>query len=265
MSELSYTTYLNLDELLALQQPQSDGPKHDELLFIVTHQVYELWFKVLLHELDHLQDEFRKSNVGAALETLKRILRIFRTLTAQVDVLETMTPRGFLAFRGSLGSASGFQSAQFRELEFVLGHKRRSILQLFPEGTDDRRRLEQRYHQDVIWDSFLHLVARSGYPVPRSLLRRDVTQPWPSSPLVRRLLVEIYESDLTLTQVCESLMDLDECLQEWRYRHVKMVERTLGTKEGTGGSTGAEYLKRSLFQPLFPDLWAIRGDLPQKD
>jgi tryptophan 2,3-dioxygenase len=215
--------------------------------------------------LDHLKDEFRESTVGAALQTLKRALRIFRALTAQMDVLETMTPRGFLAFRGSLGSASGLQSAQFRELEFVLGHKRRNVVDSFPEGGDARRRLEQRYHEDALWDSFLHLVARNGYPVPMSLLNRDVTQPSPSSPLVRQLLVQIYERDLTLAQVCESLMDLDEYLQEWRYRHVKMVERTLGTKEGTGGSTGAEFLKATLFQPLFPDLWAIRADLPQDD
>jgi tryptophan 2,3-dioxygenase len=172
-----------------------------------------------------------------------------------------MTPLQFLSFRSSLEAASGFQSAQFRELEFILGHKRPAIVRLFAEGSPERARLERRLHEPSVWSAVLHLLARSGYPVPSAELNRDVTKPAAPSPAVQRLLIEIYQHDVTLTQVCERLIDLDEIIQEWRYRHIKMVERTIGTKAGSGGSTGAGYLRATLFSPLFPDLWAIRGEL----
>ncbi|HEX2619213.1 MAG TPA: tryptophan 2,3-dioxygenase family protein, partial [Phototrophicaceae bacterium] len=257
MTSLTYASYLKVEDLLSLQQPQSDGPEHDETLFIIIHQVYELWFKEVLHELDYVQTGFHQNNPARVLQTLKRILTIFKTMTAQIDVLETMTPLEFLSFRGRLDSASGFQSYQFRELEFVLGHKRHSMVTHFPEGSVMRQRLEQRYHQPDLWDAFLYFLSNNGYVVPDELLNRDITQPHEASEQVRTLLVDIYRNNLNLTQVCERLMDMDEGIQEWRYRHVKMVERTIGFKEGTGGSSGVDYLRSTLFKPLFPDLWAI--------
>ena len=258
---LTYTSYLKIDELLALQQPVSDGPEHDETLFIVIHQVYELWFKQLLHEIDYLMALLERKDAPRALHTLKRILTILKVVVAQIDVLETMTPLEFLSFRARLESGSGFQSFQFREMEFVLGHKTRASLDRYPEGSDARARLERRLSGPTLWDSFLRYLAGAGYSVPPDQLGRDVTQPIePSAPL-RAVLVEVYRKDAVASSVCERLLDLDEGLQEWRYRHVKMVQRTIGTKHGTGGSEGAAYLMKTLNQPMFPDLWAIRTEL----
>ncbi len=258
---LTYTDYLAIEGLLALQKPHSPGPEHDEMLFIIIHQVYELWFKQVLHELDYVQGRLQQNDAMRALHTLRRILTIFKTLVSQIDVLETMTPLEFLSFRDRLDSASGFQSYQFRELEFALGHKRRGVMVHYPEDSLPRQRLETRYKQPTLWDSFLHFLAGNGYAVPTSLLQRDVTQPvTPSLPL-QELLVDIYRQDANMMHVCERLVDLDEGVQEWRYRHVQMVQRTIGNKSGTGGSSGVRYLTSTLFQPLFPDLWAIRTAL----
>ena len=258
---LTYASYLKVDELLALQQPQSEGPEHDETLFIIVHQVYELWFKEILHELDHLHDLLAQNDGARAQHTLKRVLTILKLLVAQLDVLETMTPLEFLSFRARLESASGFQSYQFRELEFALGHKRRSMVEHFPDGSEARRRLETRHAQPSLWDAFLHYLARHGYAVPQGLLTRDVTQPIQPSPEVQASLLAAYREDPAIAELCERLVDLDEGFQEWRYRHVKMVERTIGAKPGTGGSSGVQYLRMTLFHPLYPDLWVIRTEL----
>ena len=258
---VSYARYLKTEQLLELQQPLSAGPEHDEMLFIVIHQVYELWFKQILHELRSLQASLEAADALSALATFKRILTILKTLVGQVDVLETMTPVAFNSFRSRLESASGFQSAQFREMEFILGYKNLRMVRHHPEETAGGRRLRALVHQPTLYDSFLRFLEASGYEVPRSLLERDVSQPIESSPDLQALLLVIYRQDPLRTMVCERLVDLDEGLQEWRYRHVKMVERTIGGKVGTGGSEGAEYLRRTLFQPLYPDLWAIRTEL----
>lgn len=260
-SPVTYSTYLKLDELLALQRPLSDGPEHDEMLFIVIHQVYELWFKEILHEIDYLQRLLASDDTPRALHTLKRILTILKVLVAQLDVLETMTPLEFLSFRNRLESGSGFQSFQFREVEFGLGLKRDGTAERYPEGSEARRRLAARYAQPSLWDGFLRYLARNGYPIPEEHLSRDVTRPVEPSPEIQRILIEVYRKDPMLTQICERLVDLDEGVQEWRYRHVKMVQRTIGTKMGTGGSAGAEYLATTLSKPAFPDLWAIRTEL----
>jgi tryptophan 2,3-dioxygenase len=180
---------------------------------------------------------------------------------AQIDILETMTPLEFLSFRERLESGSGFQSFQFRELEFVLGWKHPSALERYPAGGDHRRRLERRLAAPTLWDAFLRFLARQGYPVPASSLERDVTLRVEPSEELRRVLVSVYRDDPMASVLCERLVDLDEGIQEWRYRHVKMVQRTIGTKRGTGGSEGAAYLMTTLNQPLFPDLWAIRTEL----
>jgi tryptophan 2,3-dioxygenase len=258
---VTYSSYLKLDELLALQQPLSDGPEHDETLFIVIHQVYELWFKQMIHELDYLRTLLDRGDTPRAIHTLRRVLTVLKVVVHQIDVLETMTPLEFLSFRARLESGSGFQSWQFRELEFALGIKRAASLERYPAGTAARARLERRLAEPTVWDAFLHYLSASGYAVPKDLLARDVTQPPAPSPDLQRVLVEVYRRDPTVSAVCELFVDLDEGLQEWRYRHVKMVERTIGTKPGTGGSQGAAYLKTTLDQPVFPDLWAIRAVL----
>jgi len=258
---VTYSNYLKLDQVLSAQQPLSEGPEHDEMLFIIIHQVYELWFKQVLHELDYLQQRLANNDTPRALHTLRRILTILKTMVAQIDILETMTPLEFLSFRHRLESASGFQSYQFRELEFVLGHKRHSILLHYPEETTARCRLEIRYQQSTLWDAFLRYLAVNGYEVPPELLARDVSQPVEPSPAVQKILIEVYRNNPDLIQVCERLVDFDEGVQEWRYRHIKMVERTIGTKQGTGGSAGVKYLQTTLLKPIFPDLWAIRTEL----
>jgi tryptophan 2,3-dioxygenase len=258
---VTYSSYLKIDELLALQQPLSDGPEHDEMLFIVIHQVYELWFKEMIHELEFLVGELRSVEPARAQHTLKRVLTILKVLVHQIDVLETMTPLEFLSFRERLESGSGFQSAQFRELEFVLGWKRPEALQRYEPGSPARARLERRLADPTLWDAFLRYLAGRGHAVPADALARDVTKPVAPNPGLHPLLVHVYRSDPDARAICERLVDLDEGLMEWRYRHVKMVERTIGTRRGTGGSAGAAYLKTTLDQPLFPDLWQIRTEL----
>jgi len=258
---LTYSSYLKLDELLSLQQPLSAGPEHDETLFIIIHQVYELWFKEVLHELDHLQALLANDDTASALHTLKRVLTILKIMVAQLDILETMTPLEFLSFRERLQAASGFQSFQFRELEFALGLKSRGTVDHFPSSSEGRRRLEARYTEPCLWDAFLRYLADSGYAIPPQLLERDVTQRPEPSPEVQEILIDIYRNDSTNRQLCERLVDLDEGMQEWRYRHVKMVERTIGSKRGTGGTAGVKYLESTLSDPVFPDLWQIRGKL----
>jgi len=258
---VTYSSYLKLDELLKLQKPLSEGPEHDETLFIVIHQVYELWFKELLHEVDYLQALLARRDAPRALHTLKRVLTILKVVVAQIDVLETMTPLEFLSFRERLESGSGFQSFQFRELEFALGMKNRAALERYEPGSDPRRRLERRLAEPTLWDAFLHFLSASGFAVPPEQLQRDVTASVVPVPGLRQVLIDVYRRDPTVASLCERLVDLDEGLQEWRYRHVKMVQRTIGTKRGTGGSEGAEYLMTTLNKPAFPDLWAIRADL----
>ena len=258
---VSYGSYLKLDELLTLQQPRSAGPEHDEMLFIVIHQVYELWFKELLHEFDHVIKLLTDDEPYRVQHTLKRILTILKVMVAQLDILETMTPLEFLSFRERLAAASGFQSDQFRQLEFLIGVKNPKAVERFATGTRARVALEQRYHQPTIWDAFLHYLSREGYPVPAADLTRDVTAAIEPSAELQQLLVGVYRGDTRNAELCERLVDLDEGFQEWRYRHVKMVERTIGSKPGTGGSSGAAYLRGTLGHNLFPDLWAIRGEL----
>jgi len=257
----TYGEYLKLEQLLGLQRPLSDGPEHDEMLFIVIHQVYELWFKQVLHELDYLKDLLSRNDSARSRHTLKRILTILKVMVAQLDILETMTPLEFLSFRDRLESGSGFQSHQFRELEFALGWKEPKALERYPAGSEGRTRLERRLAADTLWDAFLRHLAASGIAIPRADLERDVTQRVKPSPALRDVLIDVYRRQPVLAELCERLVDLDEGLMEWRYRHVKMVQRTIGTRRGTGGSAGAEYLATTLNQPLFPDLWAIRTEL----
>jgi tryptophan 2,3-dioxygenase len=258
---VTYATYLKLDELLSLQQPRSDGPEHDELLFIVIHQVYELWFKELLHELDQVARLLERDRPSHTQHTLKRILTILKVLVAQLDILETMTPLEFLSFRARLEAASGFQSDQFRQIEFVLGAKSAAAIARFPPDSRAHDALTRRYQEPTLWDAFLRYLSREGYAIPASQLGRDTTQLVEPSSDIQRILLEIYRRDAKNTEICERLVDLDEGFAEWRYRHVRMVERTIGVKPGTGGSSGASYLRTTVGANLFPDLWEIRSQL----
>jgi len=252
---VTYASYLKVPELLSLQVERSsgpNGPEHDELLFIVVHQVYELWFKSLRHELRAVQVALESGDTDRALHLLGRVEKILKTVVAQVDVLETMTPLQFLSFRDRLESASGFQSAGFREIEAILGIRDPAAIAAQPDGPA-RRRLEEAHRRATLWSSFLAYLAMRGVSLPS-----DPTVP---DERVQAALVDMYRRDADAALVAERLVDLDEGVQEWRYRHVKMVERTIGTKRGTGGSSGVEYLRGTLFTAAFPDLWEIRSRL----
>jgi tryptophan 2,3-dioxygenase len=255
----TYSSYLKIEELLALQQPRSTAPEHDETLFIIIHQVYELWFKELLHEFDRVMQLLEADEPHRSQHTLKRILTVLKVMVSQLDILETMTPLEFLSFRQRLDAASGFQSDQFRQIEFLLGRKSPALLKNFADGSRARVALERRFRGPTLWDAFLHYLARERYDIPAGLLGRDVAAPVAPSPDMQKILVDVYRRDAKNAELCERLVDLDEGVQEWRYRHVKMVERTIGTRKGTGGSAGAEYLRETVGHPLFPDLWAIRA------
>jgi tryptophan 2,3-dioxygenase len=230
---LSYGTYLRLDDLLAAQAPLTQ--EHDELLFVIIHQVYELWFKQILHEAARLQERLEAGDEAGALHTARRIAKILKTIVGQLDVLETMTPRQFAAFRPELGTASGFQSHQFRVIEAVFGRRD------FADTSDPQ-------------------LALSGHDIPATVFERDPRQAWRSDPDIAAVLLGVYRDETTAAEeVCEALVDIDEGIQEWRYRHVKMVERIIGGKVGTGGSSGAAYLRTTLFRPAFPDLWEVRS------
>lgn len=266
---ISYTSYLKVNELLELQQPLSDGPEHDELLFITIHQVYELWFKQLLHEANAAQLALESGDTHRSLAILGRLRTIMKTCVSQLDILETMTPLQFNSFRSRLSSASGFQSAQFRELEAVLGRRDQAgsdadkttgmgMAEHLTPGSKARDRVEAAMNRPSIWDSAMSYFNRRQ-PLPAEAINRDVSKAWEPSEAVQEVLIELHRKDPEANMIGEALVDLDEGLQEWRYRHVKMVERTIGKKMGTGGSAGVGYLASTLFNPVFPDLWAIRS------
>jgi tryptophan 2,3-dioxygenase len=256
-SALTYTSYLAIDELLQLQRPLSDGPEHDEMLFIIIHQTYELWFKQLKHELFKLQSTLEAGETFTSISILGRIRNILKICVAQVDILETMTPLQFNSFRGRLDSSSGFQSAQFREVEAILG--RRDSRFASHLTIDQQKSIAELTAKRSVWDSALAYFAHHGHHIPTDLLKRDFSVGYEANPIVQEVLVELHKNNPDQAIVCERLVDMDEGLQEWRYRHVKMVERTIGHKSGTGGSNGVGYLSSTLFHPIFPDLWAIRN------
>ena len=254
---VTYSGYLRLDQLLSAQQPRSS--EHDEMLFIVIHQIYELWFKQLLHELGKLQAELESGSTTHAMRTLRRTLAILKIVVAQLDVLETMTPTQFTRFRDWLGTSSGFESAQFRELEAVLGRRDRVMLAAHALSDAERERIAAAMSRPSVFDSFVRYLAGQGYDVPAEIANRDVSQLLEASDAMQQVLKKVYDDDTDATAVCELLVDLDEGMQEWRYHHVKMVERTIGGRRGTGGSAGATYLRATVGTPTFPDLWAMRS------
>jgi tryptophan 2,3-dioxygenase len=237
---LNYGSYLQVPELLSLQRAMTEA--HDELLFIVVHQAYELWFKVLLHELESARDAMLAGDGFPARHYLERVKVIEHLLIEQIDVLETMSPQDFLAFRSELAPASGFQSVQFREIEFLSGLKNPAYLKRLEADNDERSRLERRLAEPTLWDGFTAMREKAGSPSLVEIIRNRQDHP-------------------DLFDLAEALLDHDEAFALWRSRHVMMVERQIGGKTGTGGSTGAQYLRSTLDKRFFLELWEVRSEL----
>lgn len=258
---LTYADYLAIDRLLDLQHPRSAPPEHDETLFIIIHQVYELWFKQLLHEFEKVKRDFSGNDLYGAIHTFKRCRTIMKTLVGQLDILETMTPMSFTSFRDRLETASGFQSVQFRELEYALGYKRPEMLRYYQRIPGAVEKLERRLAERSVYDHFYDFLERRGVAIPAALRARDVRLGVAPDEQVQAGLLRLYKTAPEVGILLELMTDYDEGQQEWKYRHVKVVERTIGSKTGTGGSPGVAFLKEALFKPVFPDLWAIRHRL----
>ncbi|MEU4557072.1 tryptophan 2,3-dioxygenase [Actinoplanes sp. NPDC023936] len=261
---LSYGEYLRLDAVLTAQRLVSVPEHHDELLFIIQHQTSELWLKLVIHELRAVQQQLAKDELRPALKGLARVKHIQRTLTEQWSVLATLTPSEYAEFRSFLGTSSGFQSYQYRAIEFLLGNKDRRMLKIFDDQPEARALLEDALATPSVYDEFLQFLARRGHPVPGEVLRRDVTEPWEYQPTLLPVFQEIYEKaeqNWDVYEACEELVDLEENFQFWRFRHLKTVERTIGFKRGTGGSSGVSFLKAALDLTFFPELYAVRTEI----
>ena len=261
----SYGGYLRLDRLLDAQQPVSrgadDAPRHDEMLFIIQHQVSELWMKLMIHELRAAIAHVRADALEPCFKILARVKLIQKQLFEQWAVLETLTPSEYEAFRPALGTASGFQSAQYRAIEFLLGNKQAAILDVFRHEPATFAELDALLHAPSLYDEFLRLLARRGLPVPRASLVRDVTRPYVRNADLVPVLARIYEDPeqwWDAYDMCEKLVDVEEAFQLWRFRHMKTVERIIGYKPGTGGSSGVAFLRRALEHSFFPELLDVR-------
>lgn len=260
-SQMSYGDYLQLDTLLSAQRPLSDPPQHDELLFIVQHQTSELWLKLMVHELRSARALLATDELAPALKRLARVKHIQHTLTDQWSVLATLTPSEYAEIRPFLATSSGFQSAQYREVEFLLGNKDAEMVRVFGHDPAVQAELQTLLGQKSLYDEFLAYLARAGYPVPEELLDRDWTQKHRSNPGLVRLLADVYaepEKHWGVYETCEELVDLEDNFQEWRFRHLQVVQRTIGHKTGTGGSSGVDFLRRALDLTFFPELYEVR-------
>jgi tryptophan 2,3-dioxygenase len=258
---MSYGGYLELDTLLGAQHPLSDPEHHDELLFIIQHQTTELWLKLVLHELSAACRMLREDDLAPALKCIARVKHIQKTLTEQWSVLATLTPAEYVQFRGVLGNASGFQSAQYRAIEFTLGNKNAGMLRVFEADPAAHDLVRSALEAPSLYDEFLRMLARVGYAIPDSVLARDVTKAWTFTEELVPIFTTIYQdpqTHWTAYETCEELVDLEDNFQLWRFRHLKTVERIIGFKTGTGGSSGAPFLKRALELTFFPELFAVR-------
>ena len=264
---LSYNKYLRVADLIGLQECLSDPAHHDELLFITIHQTYELWFKQILHELDAAIAQMTEDRAAAATRTVRRVVEIEKILVKQIHILETMTPISFLAFRDELNPASGFQSMQFREIEFSSGLKDPTILDSFGEDEFAARRLQERYNAPTLADALYALLRRRGLDAPADDEQAQEDERRKSYGRRTRAVLEIlthFEERFEEFQLIESLIEHDEYFSLWRFHHVKMVERMVGTKRGTGGSEGVGYLRTTLDKKFFPELWEARTYLDTK-
>ncbi|WP_434315349.1 tryptophan 2,3-dioxygenase [Leifsonia sp. P73] len=261
---MSYGSYLDLGTLLSAQKPVSVPEHHDELLFIIQHQTTELWLKLVLHELESARDLLRADELQPALKRIARVKHIQKTLTEQWSVLATLTPTEYAQFRGFLGNSSGFQSYQYRAVEFVLGNKNRRMLSVFRDDPDALGLLTELLEAPSVYDEFLRYLARAGHAVPQAVLDRDVTEAHVFSPELVPVFRDIYEhasEHWSEYEACEEFVDLEDNFQLWRFRHLKTVLRTIGMKTGTGGSTGVSFLQKALDLTFFPELFAVRTEI----
>jgi tryptophan 2,3-dioxygenase len=259
--DVRYESYLQLDKLLGAQHPQSASGHHDEMLFIIQHQVSELWFKLALHEIDAALECLKRDEAARVIKILARVKRIQRQLTSQWSVLATLKPGAYEEFRSVLGSASGFQSLQYRVLEFKLGHKDRNMLPLFRHNLEYYRALKSALESPALYDEFLRYLYRVGHRVPRERVERDWTESYERHPNVVDVLDVIYrrpDEHWAAYEICEKLVDIEANFQSWRFHHMKTVERIIGFKAGTGGTAGVAYLKQRLDIVFFPELIEVR-------
>ena len=261
---MSYGDYLRLDLVLSAQQPVSDPERHDELLFIIQHQVSELWLKLMLHELREVRALLAADDLSPALKCLARVKHIQRTLAEQWAVLATLTPSEYAEFRSYLQSSSGFQSWQYRAVEFILGNKDEQMLQVFAHDAEIHELLTALYEEPTVYDEFLRFLHRLGHPIPDAVLKRDVRERWHLHPSLLPVFLDIYDhtkSHWREYEACETLVDVEDNFQLWRFRHLKTVERIIGSKSGTGGSSGVPFLRKALDLTFFPELYAVRAEI----
>ena len=259
---LNYGSYLRLDHLLSAQLPLSD--RHDEMLFIIQHQTTELWMKLVIHELRSAMALVGADELAPALKRLARIKHVQKQMTDQWSVLATLTPSEYAQFRHLLGKSSGFQSAQYRLLEFLLGNKNAAMIAVFEHDPAARDELRQALCAPSLYDEFLLFLSRRGYPIPAELLERDWTQPHTLNQELVHVFAAVYEKpeqQWDVYETCEELVDIEDTFQTWRFRHLKTVERIIGYKKGTGGSSGVAFLQRALSLTFFPELFAVRTDI----
>ncbi|MGO2933290.1 tryptophan 2,3-dioxygenase [Microbacterium sp.] len=261
---MTYGSYLGLDQLLSAQQPVSDPQHHDEMLFIIQHQTTELWLKQLIHELSSARELLASDDLREALKRVARVKRIQDVMTQQWSVLATLTPTEYAQFRGALGNSSGFQSVQYRAVEFALGNKNERMLQVFSNHPANLAMLTAEFERPTLYDEFLRYASRRGIPIPTEILDRDVREPYRPHPSLVPAIREIYEDPHThwdLYEACEDFVDLEDNFQFWRFRHLKTVTRTIGMKPGTGGSSGVGFLQRALELTFFPELYTVRTEI----
>ncbi len=259
---MSYADYLDLGTLLSAQHPRSSPPQHDELLFIVQHQVAELWLKLLLHELRSARSLLAADELAPALKRLARVKHVQRQLVDMWDVLATLTPSEYAQIRPFLATSSGFQSHQYRAVEFLLGNKNAEMVRVFEHDAAARADLGALLAEPTLYDEFLRLLARRGYPVPAEVLERDVTMPYRLVPALVEVVAAVYAAPAEhwgVYETCEELVDVEDLFQQWRFRHLQVVTRTIGHKAGTGGSSGVDFLRRALDLTFFPELYEVRS------
>ncbi len=259
--KMSYGDYLQLDRLLSAQHPRSSPPQHDELLFIIQHQTSELWLKLLIHELRSARSLLANDELGPALKRLARIKHIQHSLTDQWSVLATLTPSEYAQIRPFLAASSGFQSAQYREVEFLLGNKNPEMVAVFTHDDQARSVLQQLLVEPSLYDEFIAYLARRGFAVPPAALERDWSQPYRANPALVDVFAGVYahpSEHWGVYETCEELVDLEDNFQQWRFRHLQVVQRVIGHKMGTGGSSGVDFLRRALDLTFFPELYEVR-------
>lgn len=261
---MTYGSYLDLDRLLSAQHPVSQPEHHDEMLFIIQHQTTELWLKLVQHELGTARDRLADDDLRSALKHIARVKHIQEVLTQQWSVLATLTPTEYAQFRGDLGNSSGFQSVQYRAVEFALGNKNERMLDVFRDHPANLAMLTAEWERPTLYDEFLRYASRRGLPIPTDVLERDVRQPYREHPELVAAIREIYENPhehWDLYEACEELVDVEDNFQFWRFRHLRTVTRTIGMKVGTGGSSGVSFLQRALDLTFFPELYSVRTEI----